>query len=88
MPFKVYILFSKKLGKYYVGQTIELNERMVLHNTKYFKNSFTAKANDWSLVFSLDCDSRLQALAIEKHIKKMKSRKYIENLIKNPGISQ
>ena len=88
MPFTLYILHSLKLNKYYIGQTINLTERIDLHKTQYFKNSFTAKAVDWTLVFSLNCDSRKQALSIEKHIKRMKSRKYIENLIKYPDISK
>jgi len=84
MPFTVYILHSIKLDKYYIGQTIDLAERILLHNTKFFKNSFTAKAEDWTLIFTLECESRDEALFIEKYIKKMKSRKYIVNLIKEP----
>ena len=84
MPFTVYILQSIKLDKYYIGQTYDLSERLELHKTKYFKNSFTAKADDWTLVFTLPCESRDEALYIEKYIKRMKSRKYIENLIKEP----
>jgi putative endonuclease len=88
MSFSVYILYSLKLNKYYIGQTIDLPERIVLHGTKYFKNSFTAKADDWTLIFSLECESREEALFIEKYIKRMKSRKYIENLIRKPEYSQ
>jgi putative endonuclease len=85
MPFTVYILHSIALDKYYVGQTINLAERIELHESKYFKNSFTTKANDWKLVGAFHCDSREEALFIEKQIKQMKSRIYIEKLIKEPG---
>ena len=88
MSFTVYILHSSKLEEYYIGQTSDLSERIDLHNSGFFDHSFTSKANDWTLVFSLNCDSRKQALSIEKHIKRMKSRKYIENLIKYPDISK
>jgi putative endonuclease len=88
MSFTVYILHSIKLNKFYIGQTIDLSERLVLHNTKYFRDSFTAKTDDWTLVFTLNCESREQALSIEKYIKRMKSRKYIENLVRKPGYSQ
>ena len=87
MSFTVYILLSAKLDRYYIGQTIDLAERLDLHKTKIFKNSFTAKSDDWILVFSLECESRDEALFIEKYIKKMKSRKFIENLINKPDAS-
>jgi len=45
---------------------------------------FTAKADDWNLFFSLECRDISHAKQIEKHIKKMKSRKYIENLKSYP----
>ena len=88
MPFTLYILHSLKLNKYYIGQTINLTERIDLHKTQYFKNSFTAKAVDWTLIFTLECESRDEALFIEKYIKRMKSRRYIENLLKKSGASQ
>ena len=88
MSFTVNILYSIKLDKYYIGQTIDLAERIDLHKIKYFKHSFTAKAEDWTLIFTLECESRKEALFIEKYIKQMKSRKYIENLIKKPENSQ
>ena len=39
---------------------------------------------DWNLFLIIDCESKSQALQIEKHIKKMKSKTYIENLAKYP----
>ena len=54
---------------------------MKAHQTKFFKDAFTTKANDWQLLFSL-CDLEyVQARKIEAHIKKMKNVKYIQNLI-------
>ena len=49
-------------------------------------NKFTAKADDWELFFSELCVSKEQANGIERHIKKMKSKIYINNLIKYPDI--
>lgn len=45
-------------------------------------------ANDWVLYYSLNELKYKQARLIENHVKKMKSRKYIENLIKYPDISK
>jgi len=38
--------------------------------------------SDWKLFWSVECKSRTQALKIEKHIKKMRTRTFYQNLIK------
>jgi len=83
----VYILFSKKLNRFYTGYTGDLDLRMNFHeNAESYK--YTAKANDWELFFTIECENKTQALNIEKHIKSMKSKVYIQNLIKYPDISK
>lgn len=82
----VYVLYSKKLERYYIGSCIDLQRRLEEHKHGIYKNSFTAKANDWELLFSIDSLAYQQARRIEAHIKKMKSRKYIEDLIKYSGM--
>ena len=46
----------------------------------YNKTNFTAKANDWEIFLHFECSDEVQAKSIEHHIKKMKSKVYIENL--------
>lgn len=76
-----YILYSKKLDKYYIGATnINTTERLNRHVSGYYDKKFTAKADDWELFLEIICLNVKQAFAIEAHIKRMKSRKYIENL--------
>ncbi len=82
----IYVIFSEKLGKYYIGETVDVNLRLIQHNTGYFDKSFTSVANDWSLFIVFECESRKQARQIETHIKNMKSKEYIENLKKYPEI--
>ncbi len=65
-----------------------IETRLDNHNSSKYKNSFTSRANDWELYYSIECESISQALKVEKHIKKMKSRVYIENLKKYPEISE
>ena len=76
----VYILYSRKLDKYYTGSCLNLEERLKEHIDKKFNHSFTSKADDWDLYYSINELEYKQARNIEGHIKKMKSRKYIENL--------
>jgi putative endonuclease len=51
-------------------------------------NKFTAKADDWELFYTITCACKQQALAIEKHIKNMKSSKYIRNFLLYPEITE
>ena len=48
--------------------------------------SHTKRADDWIVFYQLECNSRRQAILIEKHIKQMKSRKYLKNLAEFPEI--
>ncbi len=75
----VYILYSTKLDRFYIGFTTNFDVRMEFHNNPETRK-FTAKANDWILFDKIECESKSQALSIEKHIKSMKSKTYIKNL--------
>ena len=86
MDFFVYIIYSVKLDAFYVGQAINVQQRINEHNSGFYKDTSTNKTNDWTLFYSLKCDTRKQAILIERHIKKMHSRKYYNNLIMFPEI--
>ncbi len=77
-----YILYSPNLNRYYVGSTENLERRIIQHNEGF--SSFTSKANDWVIKYSLKFNSRNEALKWEAFIKKKKSRKYIEFLFAQP----
>ena len=79
-----YILYSPKLNKFYVGETLDLERRIYLHNSGSIEGAYTSQANDWHLYFKIECESRLMARKIEAHLKRMKSRKYLENLKRYP----
>lgn len=79
MTFYVYIIYSTKLDKYYVGYTENIEIRINQHNQGI--STFTAKASDWIIKWKEEQPSRAAAMKREKHIKKQKSRKYIEWLI-------
>ncbi|MBE0652172.1 MAG: GIY-YIG nuclease family protein [Bacteroidales bacterium] len=82
----VYILYSPTINTFYTGSCNDLQERLSHHRNKTFSTAFTAKADDWELYLSIDNLEYQQARNIESHIKKMKSRKYIQNLLKFPDI--
>ena len=82
----VYILFSKKLNRYYTGSWLDLSKRLDEHLQCIYIDSFTSKANDWELFLHINDLAYQQARHIELHIKKMKGRTYIENLKKYEDI--
>ena len=83
-----YIIYSENADKYYTGVTQkDVDERLLKHNLHFYgSNHYTAMANDWQLFLFIECVSYNTAVKIERHIKKMKSRVYIENLKKYPAI--
>lgn len=89
MRYCVYIIFSEKLNKYYIGQTsLKVEERVKEHNSSFNGNSFTTRGIPWALFHVIECKSREQAIKIEAHIKRMKSTKFIYNLKKYPELCQ
>ena len=77
----VYILYSSKLDRYYIGRTENLELRLQFHNNPIEARKFTAKGIPWVLKLSIRCQSLVQATKLEQFIKRMKSRKFIESLV-------
>ena len=80
----VYILYSSSADIFYTGSSKDIDLRLSYHQNKEFLNSFTAKYNDWELYFLINQLDITTARKIEVHIKKMKSRLYIQNLKNYP----
>ncbi len=74
-----YILYSKKIDKYYIGQTSNIHGRIARHNSS--KKGFTSTGKPWVLVYSEKFHDKSSALKREKQLKRWKSRKDIERLI-------
>lgn len=77
----VYILYSKQLDRYYVGETENVDVRVDQHNAHLFRGAFTKQATDWALCTTSECRDRVHARAVEAYIKARKRRAYIEHVI-------
>lgn len=84
--FIVYISHSKKLDRFYIGYTEDFEKSLDFHLDKSQERKFTYNVDDWEVFLKIDCDSKSQSLAIEKHIKSMKREIYVQNLLKYPDI--
>ena len=79
--FYTYIIYSEKRDRYYVGHCENLDKRVEDHNNS--RSPYTKTGNPWVLKWQKGFKSRTEAMKEEERIKRKKSRKYIEWLIKN-----
>ncbi len=77
--FYVYVLQSLKDFSFYIGQCDDLDSRMSKHFDGYSK--YSASKRPLRLKYFEVYASRTEALKREKQIKRMKSKKYIQQLI-------
>ncbi|MGD0341217.1 MAG: GIY-YIG nuclease family protein [Bacteroidales bacterium] len=85
----IYIIESKKDGRYYVGQTERLDERIKRHNEG--RNLSTKAYIPWALKWWKGFDTRSEAIKIESKIKRIKKRTGIEKYVKEEvfrGVAQ
>ncbi len=77
--FTVYILYSKHFDRYYIGQTNDIEKRLVRHNKGYVKSTKAYKP--WELVYSEEYPTRKEAVNRETELKSKKSKIFIQELI-------
>ena len=75
----LYILRSKETGKYYIGQTNNLEERLKRHKSGY--TAFGRINKNPEVVFTKVFETRSAAIRAEAFLKRQKSRKFIEKIV-------
>ena len=77
----VYIIRSDQ-GYTYIGQTKNIADRLNRHNTN--RSTSTKNKGRWGLVISYACNTRSEAMKLERKLKNLKSSeeaiKYLERL--------
>ena len=79
MAYYVYILESETTGRYYVGQTEHLDERVRYHKSNYSKS--LKNRGPWKLRYSEEYATRSDAMRRESYIKRQKDRWFITRLL-------
>lgn len=79
MMYTFYILESLKNGRYYIGSTENIQERLAKHNRGEVKS--TKSYCPWKLVYSEPFPTRGEAHSRELQVKSWKKRLAIEKLI-------
>ncbi|MEQ3691778.1 MAG: GIY-YIG nuclease family protein [Flavobacterium sp.] len=75
--FFVYILFSASKAKYYVGQTNNIEDRLIRHNSGFVKS--TKLGLPWNLVRFFEVSTRSEAMSLEKKIKGRGAKRYLDD---------
>ena len=77
----LYILYSASSDRYYVGYSADVASRLAQHNFSD-RSTYTSKHRPWALVKQLELGgNRGFAMRIERAVKRMKSRKFVEWII-------
>ena len=78
--YTVYILFSEKDNKRYIGSTSNLNRRLNEHNLGLVKS--TKNRRPFKLIYTEEFKNKSFALKKEKFLKTGKGREYLKNINK------
>ncbi len=77
--FTVYAIYSAKLDKLYIGQTSDLEQRLISHRD--YNKGFTAHMDDWKLIYSEEVPTREEALRREKQLKTGGGKRFLRGLL-------
>ena len=77
----LYILYNVHIGKYYIGVTINIENRLRDHNTRHSKKFTRKQRGKWELKLSKKFKNKGEAMIEEKRIKSWKSSKMIAKYI-------
>ena len=70
---------------YYIGSTTDRSRRLIEHNSG--KNTSTKNKGPWEMVFSKRFTNLFEARKAENKLKKLKSRKIIDKIVKNQKLT-
>ena len=75
MPFYVYILHSEIHGRFYIGQTEDMEQRVNRHNNGYEKA--TSPYVPWMVQCVLEKATRSEAVKLERKLKNLNRQKLL-----------
>ena len=78
--YNVYVLYSVKYDKIYIGYTSDLKQRLLSHN-KLASKGWTVKYRPWELIYKEEYSEKSDAMKREKELKSHRGRDFIRSLI-------
>ena len=78
--YTVYVLYSEKYDKIYIGYTANIEKRILSHNQLATKG-WTIKFRPWKVVYTEEFKTKPEAMKREKELKSYQGRKFIREQI-------
>jgi putative endonuclease len=85
MSYTVYILFSQKYCKTYVGFTSNLEERFKSHN-ELGNKGWSIKFRPWQIVYTEEFIDKKEAMLREKFLKSGQGRLLVKKMLLDNGL--
>ena len=78
--YTVYIIYSDKIDKYYIGFSSDVSDRIKKYNRK--SKGFSSLGRPWVILYTESFENKRDAMVREKQLKNWKNRDRLEALIK------
>jgi putative endonuclease len=78
--YSVYVLFSKKLNKRYIGSSQDVDRRLSEHSLG--KSKFTAGGIPWEIIYKESFPTNAEARKRESFLKSGVGRKFLDQILK------
>jgi putative endonuclease len=79
--YTVYIIYSERIDKYYIGFSSNVQERLRKHNRN--SKGFSFSGRPWIMVYSEVFENKKDAMGREKQLKRWKNRERLVSLVKS-----
>ena len=71
----VYILYSLDFDRFYIGQSQDIELRLIYHNSGYEKS--TSPYKPWKLMLSIEKQTRSEAIILERKLKNLNRQRIL-----------
>ncbi|MAT40139.1 MAG: endonuclease [Ectothiorhodospiraceae bacterium] len=78
--YTVYILYSESIGKYYIGYTADVEQRLAFHNNG--SSRWSKRGIPWRVVYTEAHEDKRSAMRREREIKSYKGNSKFQALVK------
>ncbi len=82
----VYILQSRKNGKFYIGSTNDIDRRLIEHNSGHTRH--TREQGPFELIFKQEYPNLIISRNVERWLKKQKSHTFLDKVISDGKITK
>ena len=79
--YSTYIIQSSKTTQLYIGQTNDIEDRLLRHNSN--RNKWTKHKGPWVLLFRKEFETRSEAVQLERKLKGFKNKDSVLAWIEN-----